>query len=387
MEERFATTTLMQAEKSTHDDGMRCGGGMAESAVSVAIQSQESWQRLSTQMAEEVDAAMTGSSTTVSPTYSVTHVKEVGGTMNTELQVYQKPLSAVEIRSQVNLIQEVMKSVMKDATHYGIIPGCQKPCLWKPGAEVLFATFHIAVDPTVEDLSTPDEARFRITAHAKSNSGTPLGSAVGEASSDEEKYKWREMVCQEEFDETPGDLRRRKWKKSKNGAYAVNQVRTNIADCRNTILKMASKRAYVALALQVTAASDIFTQDVTDLPAEIQDIAINGDAEPVVQPMEIRRKEPASVTTPQAQVLPPKAGPVVTPRPVVQSPKPAAGRVITEPQSRRFYAIYKQAGRTNDEVKAYLQEHCGVTDSRQIPADPKSLYENACAWAEGKEAF
>jgi hypothetical protein len=153
----------------------------------------------------------------------------------------------------------------------------RKPSLWKPGAEVLFATFRISVDPIVEDLSTPEEARFRVTARAHSQN-LSLGSAVGEASSDEEKYKWRETVCQEEFDATPEDRRRDKWKRSQSGNYSIQQVRTEVADHRNTILKMAAKRAYVALALQVTAASDIFTQDIEDLPSELQDAAINGDA-------------------------------------------------------------------------------------------------------------
>src|SRR5437868_12053359 len=114
--------------------------------------------------------------------------------MATQIEVYQPggpPLTAATIRAHVNLIQEVMKAVMKESTHYGTIPGCKKPSLWKPGAEVLFATFRISVDPAIEDLSTRDEARFRVVARATSANGTPLGSAVGEASSDEEKYKWR----------------------------------------------------------------------------------------------------------------------------------------------------------------------------------------------------
>src|SRR6266851_6909658 len=111
-------------------------------------------------------------------------------THDTSLELYHRTQTAIEIRAQVNLIQEVMRAVMKENTHYGVIPGCQKPSLWKPGAEVLFATFRVSVDPTVEDLSTFNEARFRVTARGTSNHGVQLGSAVGEASSDEEKYKW-----------------------------------------------------------------------------------------------------------------------------------------------------------------------------------------------------
>ena len=161
------------------------------------------------------------------------------------LTVFQPgpPLSAAQIRSHVNLIQEVMRAVMKENTHFGVIPGCKKPSLWKPGAEVLFTTFRIAVDPRIEDLSTSDEARFRVTAFATSASGVQLGSSAGEASSSEEKYKWREVVCEEEWDATAEDQRRRKWKRSRESTYSVQQVRTQIADVRNTVLKMARSSA------------------------------------------------------------------------------------------------------------------------------------------------
>ena len=40
----------------------------------------------------------------------------------------------------------------------------------------------------------------------------------------------------------------------------------DIADCYNTVLKMAYKRALVAATLNATAASDIFIQDLDDTP-------------------------------------------------------------------------------------------------------------------------
>ena len=43
----------------------------------------------------------------------------------------------------------------------------------------------------------------------------------------------------------------------------------NPADCYNTVLKMAKKRALVDAVLTATAASDIFTQDLEDISANI----------------------------------------------------------------------------------------------------------------------
>ena len=186
-----------------------------------------------------------------------------------EIQV-MPPQSVSEIKSQIQAIQQVMKSVMKPKEHYGTLPGCgDKPVLFKPGAEKIMATFRIAPKFEIEDLSTSDECRYRvISTGVYSPDGTFLGQGVGECSSNEEKYKWRASVCNEEYNETPENRRRSKWKKGYNGkpAYSIDQVRTDHADQANTVLKMAVKRAQVAMVLTVTGASDIFAQDLEDMP-------------------------------------------------------------------------------------------------------------------------
>lgn len=206
------------------------------------------------------------------------------------------PLTAAEIRANVQLVQQVMKAVMKADTHYGTIPGTQKPTLYKAGSEVLLLTFRIAVEPEVEDMSTPDEIRYRVRAKAVHQvSGGFLGSGIGECSSSEEKYRWRAAVCDAEWDETAEDRRRSVWKKGKdkNPPYQIKQVRTNPADVANTVLKMAKKRAQIDMTLTVTAASDIFTQDLEDMPPEI--INQGGEQKPgIKQP---QRKSDAATGT------------------------------------------------------------------------------------------
>lgn len=177
--------------------------------------------------------------------------------------------SVQEIRQRVNLVQEVMRGIMKVDTHYGTIPGTPKPTLYKPGAEVLCVTFRVAQEYKIEDLSTHDIARYRVTCIGRhQTTGIVLGEGVGECSSGEEKYKWRGAVCAEEFDLTPENMRRLKF--YKNGDKKT-QIRTEAADMSNTVLKMACKRAMIAMTLNVTAASDIFTQDIEDLPEELRD--------------------------------------------------------------------------------------------------------------------
>lgn len=179
--------------------------------------------------------------------------------------------SAAEIRERVNMVQEVMRAVMKEGVHYGKIPGTPKPTLYKPGAEVLCVAFRIAPSYRVEDLSDATTARFRVTCTGTHQvSDLKLGDGMGECSSGEEKYKWRKIVCAEEFDLTPENMRRIKFAKGDRGIYKQCQVRTEPADLANTVLKMACKRAHIAMTLAITAASDMFTQDIEDLPEELR---------------------------------------------------------------------------------------------------------------------
>lgn len=214
--------------------------------------------------------------------------------MGNELTTIGKTLTASDIRAQVNLIQEVMKAVMKNGTHYGTIPGTQKPTLFKAGAEKVLMTFQlVSGDPKIEDLSIADLVRYRVTVPILTRSGTLVGCGTGECSSDEEKYKWRRPVCDEEFDATPENKRREKWFKGREKPFAQKQVRTSPADVANTVLKMAHKRGLVAGTLVTTAASDVFDQDLEDMPEEMihRDERRDPVAMPTAKPAEQAKPE------------------------------------------------------------------------------------------------
>lgn len=55
---------------------------------------------------------------------------------------------------------------------------------------------------------------------------------------------------------------------------------------------------------------------------------------------------------------------------------------ISDAQRKRFYAIYKGAGKTDEQVKEYLKTKYGIEHSKDIP---KAVYEIICAWAEEQE--
>jgi hypothetical protein len=176
-----------------------------------------------------------------------------------------------DVKQRVDAIHRVMAKQMKKDVHYGVIPGTKKPTLYKPGSEILLLTFRVAIDPEITDLSTPDEIRYRIRAigrHVPTDSF--MGAGVGECSSNEEKFLWRAALSKEEYNDTPEDQRRLKYKKEwdrgRPTIVKVEQIKVPPADAANAVLKRAKKRAQVDFCLTVMAASEIFTQDVEDLP-------------------------------------------------------------------------------------------------------------------------
>lgn len=240
------------------------------------------------------------------PSKSTQQAKEK--TMTTELvtqdvrPIEVMKLTAAEIRADVNLIQQVLKAVMKKDVHYGVIPGTPKPTLYKPGAEKILSTFRLNAEPLIEDLSSPDEIRYRIRIRVTHQvTKLEIGWGVGECSSDETKYKWVKPVCNEEYDETPEDRRREKWMKGKDGKpnYKQKQIRPNLKDVANTILKMSKKRGLVDATLTCTGASDVFDQDIEDMPENLRQNVADSKLPPI----------PARTAAP-SMTQPPAAGAV-----------------------------------------------------------------------------
>ena len=202
--------------------------------------------------------------------------------MTQEMQVYSGGLTAyavpvAEIKAQVNLIQHVMRDVMKSGEHYGTIPGCgDKPTLLKAGAEKIAMTFRLATDIEVESTDLGGghrEVMVKVT--LVSPEGQRLGSGVGTCSTMEGKYRYRQEVVPgaavpKEYWDTRdpallGGANRKPQKRDRVWVVVERVDHDNPADYYNTVLKMAKKRALVDAVLTTTAASDLFTQDVEDM--------------------------------------------------------------------------------------------------------------------------
>jgi hypothetical protein len=228
------------------------------------------------------------------------------GTLNTQALV-----------KQVRLIQDVMAAVMKDTEHYGKLPGCEKPSLYKAGAEKLCLVFRL--EPEFEIVHAVEEKEFiAFTVGCRLlhiPSGARVGSGIGSCSSRERKYAWRsgQRKCTacgataiiKGKEEYGGGWVCFKKKGGCGAKYldgdagiegqAVGEIpNPDIWDQHNTILKMAQKRALVAATLVATAASDIFTQDIEDLP----EFAANG------KKAESKPAPPAKAPVDRAQMIP-----------------------------------------------------------------------------------
>ncbi len=195
-------------------------------------------------------------------------------------------LSVADLVSQVGKIQAVMKQVMHDGEHYGKIPGTPKPTLLKPGAEKLCLLFRL--DPQFESVESRDGEHLTVKSRCvlfHITTGMRMGSGEGSCSTKESKYAFRtaSLACPEcgkdaiikGKEEYGGGWLCFKKKGGCGSKFPDDQFKgvevgkvaaDNLADQYNTVLKMANKRALVAAVLVTTAASDIFTLDIEELP-------------------------------------------------------------------------------------------------------------------------
>lgn len=193
-----------------------------------------------------------------------------------------------ELKARANMVTEIKRQIMKNGTHFGVIPGCgDKPTLLKNGAELLCMAFKLAPEAKVEiaDLGNGHREYTVTTTLVSIATGTPIATGLGSCSTMESKYRYRNVS---DFELTgqpiPADAKERKqeyrrqgygmkkvdgaweWVRFKDSAKAENP---DIADQYNTVLKMASKRSLVDATLKATGGSCEFTQDIEDMATQV----------------------------------------------------------------------------------------------------------------------
>ena len=189
-----------------------------------------------------------------------------------------------ELKTRANMVTKIKSEIMRNGTHFGVIPGCgDKPTLLKNGAELLCMAFKLAPDAKVEiaDLGNGHREYTVTTTLTSITTGVPVATGLGSCSTMESKYRYRNVADYElTGQDIPKDYKNKKneyrklgfgakkvngewvWVRFKDSAKAENP---DIADTYNTVLKMASKRSLVDATLKATGGSCEFTQDIEDM--------------------------------------------------------------------------------------------------------------------------
>ena len=195
--------------------------------------------------------------------------------------------------------QEFVAGYLKEGEDFGTIPGTPKPTLYKPGADKLCELYGLAdtyrfAIPPIEDFKA-EPSLFDYTIECSLWRGDRLvATGMGSCNSYESKYKLRDQqrvcpICHKaaiikgkNFE--TGDMIGGGWvcwkkrdgcgAKFQDGAKEIeNQpagkiINDDIATLKNTVLKMAKKRAKIDATLSATRSSGVFTQDMEDIGAQ-----------------------------------------------------------------------------------------------------------------------
>ena len=204
------------------------------------------------------------------------------------------PIMNVDLaKKRLAEFQEFVSGYLKEDEDYGIIPGTKKPCLWKPGADKLCELYGLADDYeilTQVERFDAEPALFDYTVKCILTSRRDRGlvaTGLGSCNTYEAKYKWREAQrlcpqCHQPFIIKGKEEYGGGWfcfpKKGGCGAKfgdgdpAIENQKAgripndDIAAQKNTVLKMAKKRAKVDAVLSATRSSGLFEQGEDDLP-------------------------------------------------------------------------------------------------------------------------
>jgi hypothetical protein len=177
-----------------------------------------------------------------------------------------------ELKSRVQDVQQAMDAVMKEDVHYGVVPGAKKKSLWKAGAEALCMAFGLV--PVLRTTVTADDPERVIRWKGTQYTDGPSGRVKVEVEGETQGIYEVVAVC--ELLNMGGQILA---SCSASANNLENKYRTlSVWDTRNTLRRMAEKRALVAAVLMATGASDMFSQDLEDVAEDGTPIARGASA-------------------------------------------------------------------------------------------------------------
>lgn len=241
-----------------------------------------------------------------------------------ETYALQPQLSVQQAQEQLQQLQGFVKSYMQEDEDYGKIPGTDKPTLLNPGADKLCEIYGFYTDFTIETSIEDWDRPFPLFDYTvkctirRKRDNVIVSTGLGSCNSMEGKYRWRmakrrcpscgaEAIIKGKAEYGGGWLCFKKQggcgtKFDDNDQAIVSQTvgqveNEDIATQKNTILKMAKKRAKVDAVISATRSSGLFTQDMED----------------IVDVQEVSKPAPGATTQqPESVPAPPKVAPVTT---------------------------------------------------------------------------
>ncbi|MDF2590888.1 MAG: hypothetical protein K0S75_354 [Clostridia bacterium] len=218
-----------------------------------------------------------------------------------------------EAKTRIKMLQEFVNEMMVPGVDYGIISGCNKPSLYKSGAEKLCDVFgfskRIEIINRVEEF---DKGIFVYEVKATLISKrTNIIEAEGIGSCNNKEKKYRNMdgftIC-------------------------------------NTVLKMAKKRALIDAVLSATRSSFIFSQDLEDIQTDKMSESISA-ATVKINELNNKMDNPKEVAQDRLNVDP-----------------------IYKEQIHILHSLVKQLEIPSDKMKAFIADKYDVKKSTELNA-------------------
>lgn len=171
-------------------------------------------------------------------------------------------LELQEVQARIDRVRALQEQVLVDGRDYGVMPGTERPALLKSGAETLLLTFQLGhrldkIETEFDEHGRKLGVTYRCTAFSLTSDGVELVRATCDGYAGYEESRYFQSVEQLEARER---FNADKYQRQVNPTKFAQEYRAPW----NTVVKMAEKRALVGCALQATAASGLFTQDLDD---------------------------------------------------------------------------------------------------------------------------
>lgn len=195
--------------------------------------------------------------------------------------VYERPETGIESEkslrdrmafeaARIAEMKKFVKAHMTEGQDFGVIPGTgTKPTLFKPGAEIMCGIYRYEPEYEIAESYEPERIKNWTRAKKEWSKADKKMKRVYQ----DGKPVMEEGMCRGRY-----EVRATCTLRHITSGHAVGQgvgscnsweakyVTVDLDDTKNTILKMAQKRAYVAATLSACRLSAFFTQDLEDIP-------------------------------------------------------------------------------------------------------------------------